>query len=156
MSHPVDGYNGVTVEQTIAPQTISGNGDYTEGADVDKGMYNAVLHVLEVGESGDTWGSTLYTDCILQDSADGTTYAAVTDAADYIGTMVTAASGIFAVLDAEAEDNAVHWIGYRGTKQYSRIYLDRTGNHATGTPMSAIAIKSNARFTSLSGLLPTG
>lgn len=128
-------------QQTINPATISGDGDYTEGAAVDGLNCEAVEHILNVGESGDTWGAALKTDVILQHSEDNVTWEAVDDASHYIGTMITEASGIFAVFDAEAEDNNYASIVYCGPYRYSRIYLDRTGNHASGTPMSAMAIK---------------
>ena len=125
--------------QTIAPAVLTGNGTDTEGAGVDGKNASAVRHSLSVGESGDTWSGSLYTDVILQDSADNTIFAAVDDSSEYIGTMETVASGIVKVLDAEADDNAIYDIIYIGTKRYSRLFLARTGNHATGTPMAAHA-----------------
>jgi len=144
MSAPKDLYAGLVTEQTVNPATLTGNGDYTEGSVVDGLNAAAVLHALLVGESGDTWSGALKTDMILQhgDESDGSDMAAVTDAADYIGTMETEASGIVKALDAEADDNARYEIVYCGSKRYSRLYLDRTGNHSSGTPMAALAIKA--------------
>ena len=145
MSNPHDIQSGFAVQQTVNPATLTGNGDYTEGATVDGKNAISVRHILLVGESGDTWSVSILTDMILQHSTDGSTWAAVTSSADYImddgASMETEASGIVKVLDAEADDNAAYTITYRGARRYSRLYLDRTGNHATGTPMAALAIK---------------
>lgn len=133
------------VAQTINPATLTGSGDNTEGTAVDGKNCISVRHCLFVGESGDTWSGSLYTDLILQHSTDNSTWAAVTSSADYImddgASMETEASGIVKVLDAEADDNAAYTITYRGPRRYSRLLLDRTGNHSTGTPMAACAIK---------------
>ena len=157
MGSKLDGYNGVAIQQTIVPATISGNGDNTEGAAVARTNYNGILHTLSVGAAGDTWSGSLYTDVILQHGllADSSDMAAVTDSADFIGTMETQTSGIVKVLDAAADGSQVYKIAYRGVKPYSRLHLDRTGNHATGTPMSASAVKTNPRFQGATDVLPT-
>jgi hypothetical protein len=129
-----------TDAQTIAPAVLTGSGDYTEGATVDGKNASAVRHILAVGESGDTWSGSLYTDVILQHSTDNSEWAAVTSSADFIGSMETQASGIVKVLDAEADDNANYEVTYVGPRRYSRLYLGRVGNHSSGTPMAAIAI----------------
>lgn len=155
MSHPKDSYNGVEIEVTLAPIVEIKNGTTVECAIVENDA--AVLHALSVGISGDTLSGALYYTGILQhgDVAAGTDMAAVTDAGDYIGTMVDATTGKFAQVDAAAEDPAIFYIGYRGTKRYSRILLTFVGNHSTGTPMEAFAVKTNSRFQGASGLLPT-
>jgi len=125
---------------TLAPIVIAGDGTDVDCTSVDGKNAVAVRHILSVGESGDAWGGALYTDVILEESDDNSTFTAVTASADFIGTMETQTSGIIKVLDAEADDNANYEITYVGTKRYTQIALNKTGNHATGTPMSCNAI----------------
>lgn len=133
-----DLHNKLTVTQILAPivKTADTNCTGVDGADCD-----GIEHIVNVGAEGDTLSANVKIDLILQDSDDDSTYADVTDAADYIGDMVDADNGIFATYDADSELPALARIGYKGTKRYSRVVLDFTGTHSTGTPIGVIAIK---------------
>jgi len=72
----------------------------------------------------------------LQDSADDSTYAAV-ETADVLITYGkndgAVASGVFATIDAAADDAALYSIGYIGDKRYIRVVAtaaDTPGNTA--------------------------
>lgn len=129
-------------QQTLNPATITGSGDYTECDTVDGLNCQSVEHILLVGESGDTWSASLETDVILQHSTDDSTWAAVTDAGHIIESddMEDLSVGLIKDLDIEADDNAYYRATYVGPYRYSRLYLNRTGNHSSGTPMAAVAI----------------
>ena len=114
------------------------------GATINRAGFAAVEHVITVGVSGDALSGTVYYDFIIEESDDDSAWSAVTAAAAVIvgPDGVSAApngSGVFATIDAAAEDDKILRIGYVGGKQYSRIRVDFTGTHTNGTPMSAHA-----------------
>lgn len=106
---------------------------------------NAVTLNVLVGESGDTLSGTVYFDYILETSEDNSTWAAVTDNDVVIGQTVDS-SGIFATIDAAAEDDVVLSVGYIGYARYVRVNIDATGTHTNGTPMAALAVKGNLQL----------
>jgi hypothetical protein len=136
-----DLHNNIGVQQTLDPVVASA--DQT-GAVVDSQGFGSVEHLALIGQSGDTLSGSVKIDIKLQhgDAADGSDMAAVTDALDVLGTTPDT-NGIFATIDAAAEDEAVYRIGYRGTKRYSRLVVDLTGTHTNGTPVGLAAIKGH-------------
>jgi len=140
--------------QTLNPATITGSGTTTDLSSVDKQGWGSTQHVLNVGESGDTWSGSHKTDVTLQDSPDDSTWTDVTDNTRVNGGTV-AAGGIWATFDAEAEDNAQVSIEYIGPQQFSRLQLERTGNHSSGTPMSSTAFNFNPRYAGSVGNQPS-
>ena len=52
-------------------------------------------------------------------------------------------SGIYATVDAAAEDDAVYPIGYTGPERYVRIVCTKTGTHSNGTPIGILALTNN-------------
>lgn len=130
-----DLYNHLNVTQSLDPATATAT---AKGAATDIQGYNSVMHVVNVGESGDTLSGSVYWTLTLQES-DTTTdgdFTAVA-AADMHGTNNV-------VIDAAAEDDAVHKFGYKGSKRYTRTIATATGTHTNGTPISMTAIRSNA------------
>lgn len=142
-----DLYNNLNVVQTVDPVVATAD---VNGAGVDRQGYDSVLHIVNVGESGDTLSGSVYMDLILQDSPDNSTWTDVTDANYINGAFTDSANGIFATIDDAAEDDAVHKIGYRGPERYSRVVYDITGTHTNGTPMSMTAIRGNAQDNKVS------
>ena len=114
-------------------------------AGVDTADCNAAKIAMLVGESGDTLSGTVYFDFILEESENNSDWSAVTDSNDVIGQTVDS-SGIFATIDAAAEDDVVLVVGYIGTARYFRVNIDATGTHTNGTPMGAIAEKGNLQL----------
>ncbi len=131
--------------QLIDPDTLTGNGDATLSAAVDLAGYDGCLLIASIGESGDTLGAALHIQCEVQDSDDDSTYAAVADA-KLTNTVTGSATGTFCKVDAAAEDDAAFMTQYNGAKRYVKVNVNRTGNHATGTPMSIVAIKLNYKY----------
>lgn len=133
--------NNLTVTQILDPATIT-SAATTNSNGVDTALTTgSVMLVVNTGESGDTLSSTVKWDYILEDSADNATFAAVTDT-DFVTYGTVDSSGIFATVDAAAEDDAAYKIGYVGPKRYVRVSISRTGTHTNGTPHGAIGITS--------------
>jgi len=133
--------NNLSVTQILDPATItSAASTNSNGIDTALTTGSAVITV-NCGESGDTLSGTVKWDYILQDSADNSTFAAVTDT-NSVSFGTVDSSGIFATVDAASEDDAAYTIGYIGAKRYVRVSIARTGTHSNGTPHGAIGITS--------------
>jgi hypothetical protein len=130
--------NNLAPVVSLLPQLASGSGTTTNSTGVDLVGFEGALMVLSAGAEGDTLSGSLYYTVKLQDSADNSAWADVVDA-DV--TDVTLASGVWLTLDAAADVSQSYGIGYIGGKQYVRANIVRTGNHATGTPLSVVVIK---------------
>jgi len=128
--------NNLLMTQVLDPATTSATVN-TAGLDM-KGASGGMINVL-IGESGDTLSSSVKWDLILQDSDDDSSYSAVTSNTDVSFADVDS-SGIFATIDAAAEDDASYAIGYNGTKRYVRVACTKTGTHTNGTPIGAVGI----------------
>lgn len=128
--------NNLLMTQVLDPATTSATVN-TAGLDM-KGASGGMINVL-IGESGDTLSSSVKWDLILQDSDDDSSYSAVTSNTDVSFADVDS-SGIFATIDAAAEDDASYAIGYNGAKRYVRVACTKTGTHTNGTPIGAVGI----------------
>lgn len=130
---------------------IVGNND-TEGtpvtAQLDTRGFQSAEILIYFGISGDTLSGSVKVDVILQDSADGSTWAAVTDTNFALvgsNSRVTAptGAGLVATIDAAAEDPDLLSIGYVGPQRYVRCLLDFTGTHTNGIPIAMIGLLIN-------------
>ena len=140
------------VTQTKSPIVVTASFNATS---MDKQGWGSTKHIVNIGESGDSWDGSNYFDIIIEDSADNSTFAVVTDSTKLNGTMTTLASGIIDVFNAEAEDNALSEIEYIGDKRFSRIVVTATGSHSTGTPISSTAFNFNPRYAGSVGGQPS-
>ena len=141
-----DLHNNVKVTQTIDPVNATAS---TVGVAVDRQGFESVEHIVCFGESGDTLNGTNYWHIVLQHSDDNSIWDEVTSAADVnVGadglSSAPNASGIFATIDAAAEDDRHYRIGYVGGKRYSRIFVVENGTLTTGTPIAAVAVLGHA------------
>lgn len=144
-----DFYHGLKITQVLDPATLTGNGDATVTASVDMQGYNSCCFLALVGESADTLGASLHLQVEVQDSDDDSTFAAVADAlirADGGAAVTGAATGTAAKIDAAAEDDVVVVAEYLGSKRYVRLNLNRTGNHASGTPIGVVAMQGQGTY----------
>ncbi len=126
-----DLHNNITVVNSIFP--IVGNND-TEGTGigVDLSDYEAAEMVFHFGISGDTLSGALSVLPVLEESDTlGSNYTTVA-AADMLGSLT--------LIDDAAEDPIVQAVGYVGNKRYIRAFVDFTGTHTNGMPISAVAI----------------
>jgi hypothetical protein len=140
----------------VALASINGNDD-TEGTGVviDRAGSDALEFLLNVGVAGDTLSGAVKIQPVLQhgDLANGSDMAFVPDA-DLIGGLNDGAGGWGAVIDAAGKANKGYKVGYRGAKRYVRVFLDFTGTHTNGTPVSALAILGQLRYEGVQP--PTG
>ena len=149
--------------QVLAVDTNSSlfelGGSVAGGAAVPAG---GVVFEINVAAEGVTLSGTDKIAILLQhgDLADGSDQAVVTDGSlvaspDGLGKDAEDAdwpsTGILKTLDAPADAPAVYRVQYHGFKKYSRIRLDFSGTHGTGTGFSITAHAVNRRYA---GILP--
>lgn len=96
--------NLLVLDQSIAPKAHTAD---ATGASSDLAGFQSATVLIDLG----LWTDGTHT-FEVQDSPDDSTFAAVADA-DLIGTEP--------VMDAAAEDNTTHTIGYVGTKRFIRV-----------------------------------
>lgn len=133
----------LTAEKTIL--SIVGNND-TEGTgtEVDLQGCEGALVIFNIGASGDTLSGSVYvTLTVMECATSGGTFTAVADA-DLGG----GANSI--VIDAAAEDDVVHWRAYFGSLRYIKAFVDFTGTHTNGIPISAVVVKGKRRHATTS------
>ena len=130
--------NNLTVLQLVDPVVVTSD---TNSTAIDTQFDNGAMLIVNVGESGDTLSGSVKFDYILQDSTDNASFSAVTDT-KFVTYGTVDGSGIFATIDAAAEDDAVHKIGYVGPSRYVRVVIDATGSHSNGTPHSVSGVVS--------------
>jgi len=128
--------NNLLMTQVLDPATLTATAN-TTGLDL-KSASGAMINVL-IGESGDTLSASVKWDLILQHSDDNSAWSAVTSNTDVSFADVDS-SGIYATIDAAAEDDASYPIGYNGAKRYVRVAVTKTGTHTNGTPIGAVGI----------------
>lgn len=140
-----DFHSNHSLVEGFAPEALTAT---KNGTGVDRQGYHAIEHVVQVGVGGITFTTANKIELILEDSADNTTFAAVTAAADVLqdasddNATAIDANGIFKAITAAHAAGVIYRIGYRGKQRYSRVVAKFSGTHAAGTPVSANAIKS--------------
>ena len=145
-------FNSTKIENVVIAQVLTADPTATV---IDMADASSVNFLINMGASGDTLsGSVLFT-ISLQDCADNSTFAAVTDAESLLiaidGTLQASATSI--VVDAPGEDSKNFEISYKvpGNKRYLKLIIAKTGTHTNGTPMSASAIKGYLKVSPESG-----
>ena len=114
----------------------------TNASGVDTQGANSAMVIVNVGAPGVTFSGSVKVDVKLEDSADNSTYGAVTNNNFVTGGTVDS-NGIWQTIDADGECNAVYGIGYVGPKRYFRVVLDFTGSHSTGTAFGVVGALGN-------------
>lgn len=135
----------ITPIQTAAAQNATSD---VTGATVDHAGAHGVMHAAVIGNSADTLSGTVYWTITLEHSDDDSSWAAVDDAShvvDELNSSFNASTGALAVIDAPAEDTITVAAHYVGPKRYSRVVIDATGSHSSGTPVAALAVTSHHR-----------
>lgn len=149
-----DGLSNIKIVASLGAEVLAAD---KNGDGVDSRGFETLVHMVNVGAAGVTLSGTDKIELELQHSDTDGSYADVTEASDVnINTGSSAgvvtepdSNGKFATIDADAEADLVYAIGYRGKKRWSRVVIDFSGTHGTGTPISANAILSRA------GISPT-
>lgn len=130
-----DLHSGVSIATLIGSATLAAD---NTPASIDRSGFEAVEIVLSIGVGGITFTGSNKVEFVLTHSDDDSTYTAVTDV-DLLGVTGTS-NGIIKTLSAAHAAAANYRFGYKGGKRYLKLLADFSGTHATGTPMSALAI----------------
>ena len=139
-----DNFNNTVVSQLLTPLVRTADVNATGH---DKWNWRSVLHLAQFGITGDTLSGSVYVDVFLEHStALSSGYAAVTDVAEITGAMLDITTGKLCRVDANAEDDQLYKVEYKGTKRYSRLRFDFVGSHSNGIEIGALAIASFPRY----------
>ena len=114
----------------------------TNASGVDTQGANSAMVIVNVGAPGVTFSGSVKVDVKLEDSADNSTFAAVTNNNFVTGGTVDS-NGIWQTIDADGDCNAVYGLGYVGPERYYRVVLDFSGTHGTGTVFGVVGAQSN-------------
>jgi hypothetical protein len=114
----------------------------TNSTGIDTQGANSAMVIVNVGAPGITFSGSNKVDIKLEDSADNSTFAAVTNNNFVTGGTVDSA-GIWQTIDANGECNAVYGLGYVGPERYIRVVLDFSGTHGTGTSFGVVGALGN-------------
>ena len=114
----------------------------TDCTGIDTQGANSAMVMVNVGAPGITFSGTNKVDIKLEDSADNSSFTAVTNNNFVTGGTVDS-NGIWQTIDADGDCNAVYGIGYVGPQRYYRVVLDFSGTHGTGTVFGVVGAQSN-------------
>ena len=114
----------------------------TNSTGIDTQGANSAMVMVNVGAPGVTFSGSVKVDVKLEDSADNSTYGAVTNNNFVTGGTVDS-NGIWQTVDADGDCNAVYGLGYVGPERYYRVVLDFSGTHGTGTVFGVVGAQSN-------------
>ena len=107
---------------------------------IDQQGFSSVTHIVNVGAPGITFSTSNKIDIKLEDSDDNSSFSAVTANTSVTGGTVDS-NGVFQTIDANGDCNKVYAIGYVGGKRYSRVVLNYSGTHGTGTVVGVVGAK---------------
>ncbi len=124
--------------QSIVPIVVNNDTEGT-GVGVSLAGFDGAMFIVHVGASGDTLSGSVYLTVKLQECATDTP-GSYTDIAD--ADLEGGANAV--VIDAAAEDEVVIQRGYKGGLRWLRVFVDTTGTHTNGTPLSAVIVKGRA------------
>ncbi|CAH1658684.1 conserved hypothetical protein [Hyphomicrobiales bacterium] len=137
-----DGFSRIDAAYAIEPATLSAD---STPATVDmKGARRATL-LLGIGAGGITFTGTNKIEFVLTHSDDNVTYTPVV-ADDLIVDALAPASitdGVVRALIAAHAAATLQKVGYIGGKRYLKLLADFSGTHGTGTPISAVVVRSD-------------
>jgi len=136
-------YDAVKETTGIIPSTTPIKAD-VDGAAVAMKGFRSCLFVIAIGASADTLSGTNKIGLVLEDSADNSTFAAVTDADVVDGNVEDMTAGLFYEVDADADASKFILVSYRGTGNFVRVALDFSGTHATGTPINIVGLATGS------------
>ena len=111
---------------------------------IDLAGFGSAALLIQVGAGGITFNGTNKVEFKMTHSEDDSTYEPVT-ADDVQGVDAVDTGGIVYALKTAHPDPTVTKVGYIGNKRYLKLLADFSGTHGTGTPISAVVIKGNAR-----------
>lgn len=134
-------WSGFEYNQGFAPIILTAD---QNGVGVDTLGFDSTTIIFNVGISGDTLSGTVYAELEVEDSPDNSVW---TDCADADLTFVTSETtnntGTVALINAAAEDPAIHTTGYIGDKRYVRGVVNLTGTHTNGIEVGIVVINGH-------------
>lgn len=116
---------------------VAANADANTGA-IDLAGFMAAEILIGLGIGGITFSTTNKIEIVVEDSDDGSTFAAV-DQVDILGATV-ASGGIVKAFTAAHAAAADYRVGYVGGKRYVRVSADFSGTHGTATPIHVAVV----------------
>lgn len=145
MSQILDLENNCVFAAAVSP-VVAGTAGDADGATVDLKGYDYCTFIGMSGAEGDTFGASVYIEWQVEESDDASAWTNVANAdlTTYVASTSTD-TGVFALINADAETPAVHVTTYKGGKRYVRAVLLTGGTHTTGTPVAALSIKHGAK-----------
>ena len=144
--------NEIAASLTLAPVNSASTTDHNCTA-VDGRGCESVVHVVAVGNSGDTLSGSVKIELELEESDDNSSWDDCEDADlrnpdTGASAAVTGTNpGTFAVIDDGTEDTTLFAVRYVGGRRYSRVVVNKTGTHTNGTPVAVLGFR--ARPTTL-------
>ena len=132
-----DNKSGLAFDESL---NAIAKGTDTNCTAIDSQGFSSVTHVVNVGAPGITFSTTHKVEIELEHSDDNVTFTDVTSNTDVTGGTV-GTNGLFQTIDADGDCNKVYAIGYVGGKRYSRVVLNFSGTHGTGTVFGVVGVK---------------
>lgn len=133
-----DLHNNLAPLHLIAPAVAAAD---TALVSVDLLNFRSAMVMIWVGVGGIAFSTTNKVEFVLEHSSDNSAWSAVTQA-DVLGTTVTGNGIVRSLVAAKAAiDAAPTKLSYIGGRRYIRLLADFSGTHATGTAMTAFAVR---------------
>lgn len=123
----------------ITPQVATST---VTGDTIDLAGYNSAECIIHIGVSGDTLSSTVKITPTIEESNSVDESGVLAS-----GATATALVGTLSVVDGAADDDAVQYVKYVGSKRYIRVVLTFAGSHTNGCPVSAVIVRGNKRHS---------
>lgn len=128
--------DGIKITRALKAKIVNDDTEGT-GVEIDTQGFDGCAFALDLGISGDTLsGSVKFLAEVQESDTAGSGHTTVA-AADLVNSTL-------ALVDDPAEDDVLQVVEYVGSKRYVRLFIDTTGTHTVGTPMSAICIQGYA------------
>lgn len=130
----------------------------TLGHAIDLQGFHGALVTFSIGVFGDVASATVFVEAELQDSPDGTTYTAVTDAncqyppgdAARVGTVATGGVFFQSKTTGAADLAGVYSVGYIGINRYLKVNV-RFTSATNGCPISVISTAGYPDYAPVTG-----
>jgi hypothetical protein len=139
MSTPTrDLHDNLSSMLLITPATLTAD---SPPISVDLLGFRAVMAMIWVGIGGISFTTANKIDFIMEHSADNAVWSPVTQL-DIVGATVATGGIVRSLVAAKpAIDAAPTEVSYIGGRRYIRLIAKFAGTHATGTPITAFAIR---------------
>ncbi|MFN9438457.1 MAG: hypothetical protein ACK57S_02265 [Brevundimonas sp.] len=134
-----DQHHDLSLRSALAPAVYSAN---AAGTVIDRRDFQSLTFLIQTGVGGISFTTTNKITYVLEDSDDGSTFAAV-DAEDVVG--ANPVSGVIRAITAAHAQPSVTQCGYIGDKRYVRLTAQFGGTHGTGTAIAASAVLGHPR-----------